>query len=866
MMKKSNSTMKRKTQACVLHASLLHATFGLVAVASSLMVTSHRAYAQVEDDLREGDKYFEEGGWKKAAAAYDRAIRKYPGQVSAEAYGKRAAIFIISKDYKGGLAFVDSSRAQFPNAPEIGEQEALMLWALDKKPQAITVAEKVVAQKPKSFTNQNLIGEFYSTKDPTKTVTAYEAYLNARPEELEASDVLPRIRLGFALLATARTNNDDAKASATFTKAAEQFDIVQKKHGKRPHAQVNADSGLCAAYTGLGKYDQAITICERIISDAKRIDATGAVWYNLGEAYLAKKQVRKARSAASEFTRVRRNESRGFMLVGDTFFADKDWSNALDQYQRAEKLLRAGQTRDAVQLSIRLGKTYRRLPGADNPSSPNLQLAIDKLSAGLAANPDSPELTSELGGAYLAARQDAKATALTDRIIASNGFGKFSPEGRAALLVLSGKALFNQNKVKESRARFEAAYQLRGTDIQIRRNLVDTINAQAYVALGKDPKAAQALVDEALKIDADSAPAITNLAVLSLDRGDCAIAQKHLTRLKELATGDSLVQLRLLARSYLCIAKPDNKKAAELYAAAEKEAKNVNANITLAEIYTEWAPLLWDTDLNDAVEKLQFAVTASAQAPEVATAAKRNLAIALFRRGWRSMRDGKNADASADFERAVRDPALLKGTEPLAFEFSLAIANLDRGATAEASKIFKSLAAKGNQAAYLKAPYSTVGSQFFSAYANYRSGNVVLRQQAAGEFTKLQSQASGGFTARLKELIASSWELVAFDQFRSGKAGLASKSLAAAAQNADGDMKRRVAVNRAALSLNASELGTLEAMQGTPVEALINLGILYDQLGRPKDAYDVWVKAKARGSQHPNLQKWIDSKKRIYGL
>ena len=60
-----------------------------------------RAHAAVEDDLRDGDKYFEDGDWKRAATAYDRAITKAPGQVAAEAYGKRAAIFIILKDYQG---------------------------------------------------------------------------------------------------------------------------------------------------------------------------------------------------------------------------------------------------------------------------------------------------------------------------------------------------------------------------------------------------------------------------------------------------------------------------------------------------------------------------------------------------------------------------------------------------------------------------------------------------------------------------------------------------------------------------------------------------------------------------------------------
>ena len=57
----------------------------------------------------------------------------------------------------------------------------------------------------------------------------------------------------------------------------------------------------------------------------------------------------------------------------------------------------------------------------------------------------------------------------------------------------------------------------------------------------------------------------------------------------------------------------------------------------------------------------------------------------------------------------------------------------------------------------------------------------------------------------------------------------------------------------------------MENMGGSPPEALVNLGIIYDQLGRPREAYDAWTKAKARGVQTRDLQRWIDAKKRIYG-
>ena len=99
-----------------------------------LLVLARSASADVTDDLRDGDRYFEEQEWKKAAAAYDAAIRSAPGQVAPEAYSKRAAIFIIQKDYAGGLQFVRKvAKAAHPDAPEILEQEALLLWVTDDR-------------------------------------------------------------------------------------------------------------------------------------------------------------------------------------------------------------------------------------------------------------------------------------------------------------------------------------------------------------------------------------------------------------------------------------------------------------------------------------------------------------------------------------------------------------------------------------------------------------------------------------------------------------------------------------------------------------------------------------------------------------
>src|SRR5205085_5535277 len=177
-------------------------------------------------------------------------------------------------------------------------------------------------------------------------VAAYEAYLAARPSDLEKNDVLPRLQLGFGYLATARDalgEGDDSAAQQRYGKAAAQFETVMRKLSKRPHAVVNAENGLCAAYTGMNRFDQAVTVCERIVGDTKRVDPMASAWFNLGTAYLARKQTGKARNAATEFTKVRKSEARGFRLIGDTYFAERDWAKALEEYLRAEKLLRPNQ-------------------------------------------------------------------------------------------------------------------------------------------------------------------------------------------------------------------------------------------------------------------------------------------------------------------------------------------------------------------------------------------------------------------------------------------------------------------------------------------------------------------------------------------
>jgi tetratricopeptide (TPR) repeat protein len=841
-------------------------TIGIgIALGLALAAPVHGAYREA---LEEGDRAFDREEWDRAARAYDRAIRSNPTQVPAEAYGKRAAIHNIKGDYEDALRFTTAAETRWPGAPEILEQKAVALWQLGSKPDAVRIAEEVVAKRPSVYSMQAILGEFFTPREPDKSIAANEAYLQHRPRELAGGDMFPRLRLGLMYLEKGRTlpNHQSPEAMELWAKAEEQFQAVLRNHRGSEIGEINAGNGLCAAYTIQRKFSQAITTCERLIQNPRHIDLRGAVWHNLAVAYLNNRQARRARTAANEFIRMRRNDPRGYIIVGDAYFHERDWDNALRYYQDAERI--AQSPRDQARLNMKMGLVFRRLD--------RMQDAISKLEAALEAQPYDVTLVTELGAVYLSFKQDTRALSTVERIISDEErFGPLQPSEQAQLLVVSAKAHYNQQRIAESRARYEAANALReGRDVQIRNGLVQTVNMQAHQSFmeGKT-REAERLLAEAHAIHPRAPITNQNMAVLALDAGKCDEALKQLSVLRN-SRPHALMYHRLSGRALLCAKKPNRARAAEHYAAADKIARSpdVRANLVRAEIYAEWAPLTWRENLDDSIEKLETAVQFSVQNRQVGDAARRNLALALFQRGWRHMRAGRSTPAAEDFSRALREPALLRGTEELAFEFSHALALLDKGDTAEAAKLFRALAGKGRAGSYLKAPYDRVGNEFFSAYAKYRTNSAAQRREAANEFAKMQGNATGAFGNRVRDLAASSWEHVAWHAYRDGNAQAATAALDQANRLASSaGMRRNITHNRAVLQLGtrgapAAAEKAFQELGNNPPEALANLGIVYDRQGKAREAYDAWNAARGRGVRDSSLNDWIDAKKRIFGF
>ncbi len=476
-------------------------------------------------------------------------------------------------------------------------------------------------------------------------------------------------------------------------------------------------------------------------------------------------------------------------------------------------------------------------------------------------------LVGELGGAYIANLQDAKAFSTVERVIAGNRFSALAKSDQANLLLIAGKALYNQKKPNEARARYEDAFKRNQNEIKIRLALVQTINSQAFAAFkSKDKTLASELLTEAYGFDEKAPVTNQNLALLAISEGRCDGAKKYLKQLKN-SRSYALIYKRLTGRIFLCQSNPDKVKALAAYQEAEKIAQD--ANLLRAEIYTEMAPLLFENNLNDAIEKLETAVQFASQSRNILPGAQRNLALALFRRGWIYMNENDPTKASEDFEKAARYPNVLQGVESMAFDFSYALSLLEKGANVPAAKIFSKLGRQGNAKKYLKSPYDKVGTNFFNAYAQYRSRTQAARNQAVKDFSKMLKRAKGQFAVKLKELLASSWMQTAEADYAARRLRPAGKALANVERYASKDVKKQLQNNKAVLAMGKKASKKAEAefksLGAVPVEAMVNLGVLLDRSGNSKEAYDLWLKATASGLTSAQVQKWIAAKKRIFG-
>lgn len=803
--------------------------------------------AAVQQLLQDADNAYEREDYRKAVANYERAILAEPKGVQPGVYAKRASIFLFEKKYQEGLNWISSVAEQvYPDDPLILEQKAVIMSKLPgRKKDAVDLAEKVVGHRPSSFALQVMVGDFYYNAGAgaaDKTVAAYEAYLKHRPDGLARADKLIRVKLGLMYL-----------HKADYKNAETQFDASLRIAGD-PQLDPNAYKGLCAAYAGQENWDKALTMCERVIKAREAIKNDPSIYYNVGRAYLRRKRYDDAVNAANSYIGARAREPKGYLLRGQVYFEQGKWNQAEMEFNRADQLAPRN-----PEVARWLGRTYL----SQKPPQP--RKAVERLTAALSASPDDVETIGNLSMAYLADGKPQNAIHAIEKGLALPGQDK-----NAWLLVTAGDAYYEGGDFSSSFRSYARALSLVKTDSAARIGAVNALNRKAGEAFKKgDYAAAQKDLLEALTLDEQSISTNFNLGLLYVVKANHKEAIERLAvRLKR--TPNDLLTNRLIAKAYLGVG--NKQKASEHYEKASEEAQRLRNMPLVGEVYTEWAPLLLDAGkLDDAVDKLEQAAQYGVNQPFV-QAARRNLQVAYFHRGYSRLKTRQAAGAVADLEGATREPALLKGSEEDVFTFALGLAYLANNQEARAAQVLASFAQKikGDGVNWLKPPYDKVGIELFGAYAQYREGTLAARMKAAPVFEKLTQKTTGKLNAKLKDLLRSSLEFMAYDQFLKGSSREADALLKKAEGQVQGD-RRVIDHNLAVLGMDRGGKGDalrsiFERLGDRVPEALVNLGILFDREGEAKKAYELWSAARARGARAAKLDEWIEAKKRIFNF
>jgi tetratricopeptide (TPR) repeat protein len=814
----------------------------VVILASGTALAQDAATQQL---LADADRHYDLGEYDRAARDFDRAIGGKPRDVPPAAYAKRATIFLIQRKHAEGMTWISTvAERAWPADDAILEQKAIIASRLpDRRKDAAALAEGLVARKPNLYTLQILLGDYFyqaGSGGAAKTVSHYRSYLDHRPAVLATQDPLVRVKLGYAYLHLGK-----------YSESEREFDVALK--GADSSVAANARKGQCAAFAGQKRWDTALTVCEKVIRDGKALRGDSSPHYNIGLAYLARDRFEDALKAANQYILERPKDAKGFLLRGAVYFRQGKLSEAEAQFLNAE-----GLSPSDPQVARELGRVYlkQKLPGK----------AIEKLTRALGANATDVETIASLAEAYLADGQGRNAALQAERALKIPAPPTEAAARNSRLLSLAGEGHYLAGELPEARASLESALDLAraavgGVDSRTRGLLVDTINRQAAASFkADDTAAAEKLLLEAYAVDKDSTRTSYNLGLLAVERGQYPEAIRYLS-VRLARTPNDLVTNRVIARAY--VGAGDNAKAGQHYAVAEREAKSVRNRQMLAEIYTEWAPLLVAAgDVGGAVDRLEQGAELAKGLP-FESDTRRNLALARFRQGYDLLRRGRGTEAIPALEASLKDPKLLEGDEPQVFGFALGLAYLDAGQLQRAAALFGAVK-KGQKIAWLKPPYDVIGPELLVGYTLYREGNAASRTRAAAIFDRL-AKAGGG--AKLRELLASTYELLAVEQWGRDARREAEASLRKA-QQATTDPRRSLQHNLAVLDMekSAGSRALLERLGDRVPEALVNLGILAERDGDARKAYDLWMTARSRGLRSTRLDEWIETKKRVHGF
>jgi tetratricopeptide (TPR) repeat protein len=333
----------------------------------------------------------------------------------AERVAKRALTFNpTSKDATENYGFVlaaekkyDEARAQFEAAAKIDPKdphpivlEAQTYEDANTLPLAMPLLDRALTVAPGNL--EALVGkaEVASAQHDTKTsIATYELILAQATDNTQKANVVDQEALVYA------REKMDTDADATYQKAINNY-------GNLPAAHIAYGDYLAS------KNDKAGSVREWTTAVGANRDNPEAL-ARLGQASAVANDFPKAIDYYKRLTEVAATDPRTFLLLGQAYMANKNWSNARDAFKASFNL---SHTPDAL-----VGLAAADQQSRNFTEAIQIYEAIDKNAAQLVkANPD---LLFNMGNAYKGANQPQKAKAAYVRFLAflkpgTQGYGE----------------------------------------------------------------------------------------------------------------------------------------------------------------------------------------------------------------------------------------------------------------------------------------------------------------------------------------------------------------------------------------------------------------------------------------------------------
>ncbi len=777
---------------------------------------------QAQEALVRGNRAYEAKRYKEAEESYRRALNYDPTLV--EPAERLAAIYYEQGRHAEAVRLLRRALSANPGNGRLEAWLGLHLLKMKREREAVALLQKAVRKDYKLFLAQLKLGAYYfKHRRWQEAITAFWNYLKFRPKTGAGRKLDATVNrfLGIAYLRLGKYPQAQTRFLAALA--------LRPKYWK-------AELELAEVYVHRGFCPRALSIFRKYRKYTSRRPRFA---YLEALCHFKVKAKERALAALRRYLKSRPRSVKGHLLKGDVYYYFKDYDKALLAYERAVSL-----DRGSMLAAVKYGKALMGL---------RMYAKAKKVLQQVASRaPNSPQVLLGLGQACLGLKDYRSAAGYLRKLVA------VAPRDVAGWTSL-GRAYLKLKRIADALDAFKRAMRLsKGTDSAARSGLVAALNASAYEALkaGNVPLALERL-RRAYGLDRHRLMTLRNLGLVLLVAKQYAEARKYLAMAKRKVPRDLVVN-RLLGRVALALGQLESARAH--YVVARQAAYRLGG-VVLGEILVEFAAVLAKMGrTEDAVVQLRDAVLTTGGAPEVNRLARKDLVQLLLAQASAKIQEGKGSEVVGACQEAVKYAKGLGEMESLA-KFFLALAYLDAAQWAKAMRLFRALARVGGIERVLKPPFDKLGLRFFEAYAAYREGRYGY---AEGEFRKLMRRSRGKLRKTLAELIRSCREFQATALLRQGKTGRA-----AAAIRALGPRTRESRHNLALAWYRLGRVAKAVAVwsgPGMPPEAACNLGVHYDRIGRPAEAFKFYVRCVRRGGGNAEIRRRIDVKRRIFGF